>query len=45
MAKDCSEDLKEHDICFVSLWPGPVKTEYVKDLLQEKIIDGVVSLV
>ncbi|XP_041376040.1 dehydrogenase/reductase SDR family member 1-like [Gigantopelta aegis] len=27
MAADCSVELKKHNVAFVSLWPGPVKTE------------------
>jgi len=27
MAADCAVDLRKHNVCVVSLWPGPVKTE------------------
>jgi len=27
MAADCAVDLRKHNVCMVSLWPGPVKTE------------------
>jgi len=29
MAVDCAKDLKKHNVAFVSLWPGPTKTEQV----------------
>ncbi len=28
MAADCAHELKRHNVTMVSLWPGPVKTEY-----------------
>ena len=31
MAADCAVELKDHNVTMVSLWPGPVKTEYVKE--------------
>merc|ERR1739844_645650 len=31
MAADCAVELKDHNITVISLWPGPVKTEYIKE--------------
>ena len=31
MAADCSHELKEAGVAMISLWPGPVKTEYITD--------------
>ena len=31
MAADCAIELKKDSITMISLWPGPVKTEYVQD--------------
>ena len=31
MAADCAVELKEHNVTMISLWPGPVKTEYIKE--------------
>jgi len=31
MAADCAVELKENFVTMVSLWPGPVKTEYIQD--------------
>ena len=28
MAGDCAHELKKHNVAMVSLWPGPVKTEF-----------------
>ena len=33
MAADCAIELKGNNVTMVSLWPGPVKTEYVQDNL------------
>ena len=33
MAADCAIEFRESNITMVSLWPGPVKTEYVQDKL------------
>jgi NAD(P)-dependent dehydrogenase (short-subunit alcohol dehydrogenase family) len=30
MAADCGLELKSHNVTFISLWPGPVKTELVQ---------------
>ena len=31
MAADTAVELRKHGVAVVSLWPGPVATEYVKD--------------
>ena len=31
MAADCAIEFKDDNITMVSLWPGPVKTEYIQD--------------
>jgi dehydrogenase/reductase SDR family protein 1 len=31
MAADCAVELKKDNVTMISLWPGPVKTEYVED--------------
>ena len=33
MAADAAQELKEDNVTMVSLWPGPVKTEYIQDNL------------
>ncbi len=33
MAHDCARELKKHNVTMVSLWPGPVRTEKVQQLL------------
>merc|ERR1712165_568281 len=30
-AADCAVELKDHNVTMISLWPGPVKTEYIKE--------------
>ena len=30
MARDCAAELLHYNIAFVSLWPGPVKTEFIQ---------------
>jgi len=38
MAADCAVELRRHNVAMVSLWPGPVKTEYVEtNILQSQI--------
>jgi len=27
MAVDCGKELKDHNVAFISIWPGPVKTQ------------------
>ncbi len=31
MASDCAKELREDHVAIVSLWPGPVKTEFMQD--------------
>jgi len=33
MAADCAHELKKHNVACISLWPGPVRTEYIQDNL------------
>ena len=33
MAADCGHELRRSNVAMVSLWPGPVKTEYIQDKL------------
>ena len=33
MASDAAQELKDDNVTMVSLWPGPVKTEYIQDNL------------
>lgn len=42
MAADCAMELKKHNVAFVSLWPGIVKTEHMlsnSDKLDEKTLE------
>jgi len=32
MAVDCAKELKSHNVAFVSVWPGPVRTEHIEAL-------------
>ncbi|XP_062578618.1 dehydrogenase/reductase SDR family member 1-like [Saccostrea cucullata] len=34
MAADCGVELRKHNVAVVSLWPGPVMTEHVDQMLQ-----------
>ena len=36
MAADCAIELKKDKVTMVSLWPGPVKTEFIKENIIEK---------
>jgi len=36
MASDCAHELKKHNVAFVSLWPGPVRTEFVQENVMNK---------
>ena len=36
MAADCAHELREAGVAMISLWPGPVKTEFIT----EKMNDG-----
>ena len=31
MARDCGAELKDFGVTFLSLWPGPVKTELISE--------------
>ena len=31
MAADCGHELKRSGVAMISLWPGPVKTEFITD--------------
>ncbi len=33
MAHDCAQELKEHNVTMVALWPGAVRTEKVTDII------------
>ena len=33
MAADCGTELKKHNVAMISLWPGPVKTENITELI------------
>jgi len=33
MAADCGIELRKHNVAYISLWPGPVKTELIMDAL------------
>ena len=35
MVRDCAAELLGYHVAFVSLWPGPVRTELVTSLLDE----------
>lgn len=34
MAADCAVELRKHNVAHVSIWPGPVITEHVDDMLK-----------
>jgi len=34
MAADCAQELRPHNVAFVSLWPGAVKTELIMNTMQ-----------
>ena len=36
MASECAIDLKQHNIAFTSLWPGPARTEHVLQMQAEE---------
>jgi len=36
MARDCSYELERYNVAFVSLWPGPVKTEIISETIGKK---------
>ena len=35
MASECAIDLRKHNIAFISLWPGAVKTEHLVALASQ----------
>ncbi|XP_072021533.1 dehydrogenase/reductase SDR family member 1-like [Amphiura filiformis] len=39
MASECSIDLKKHNIAYISLWPGPTRTEHVLKLQAEDSLE------
>jgi len=40
MAADCAMELKKHNVAMVSLWPGPVKTEYIQENILSSSASG-----
>jgi len=40
MAADCAVELKKQNVAFISLWPGPVKTEYIQENILDKAKNG-----
>ena len=38
MAADCAVELKKSNVSMVSLWPGAVKTEYIREKTSENKI-------
>jgi len=36
MAADCAHELRSSGVAMVSLWPGPVKTEFIQDAMSGK---------
>lgn len=41
MARDCAFELERYNVAFVSLWPGPVKTEIIQETIATKEEKGV----
>ena len=35
MAADCGHELREAGVAMISLWPGPVKTEFIVEKMNE----------
>ena len=35
MAVDCAKELRNHNVACVSLWPGAVLTENIKEMLDK----------
>ena len=35
MAADCAFELRKSGVAMISLWPGPVKTEYITDKMDD----------
>lgn len=46
MAADCAVELRKHNVAHVSIWPGPVITEHVDDMLKasQNVITGSPSI-
>jgi len=40
MAADCAHELKKRNVACISLWPGPVKTEYIQENIIDKAVEG-----
>lgn len=40
MAADCAHELKKDNVAMVSLWPGPVKTEFITENIIDKPKDN-----
>lgn len=35
LAADCAQELRQHGVSYVSLWPGLVQTELMKDFVEK----------
>ena len=40
MAADMAVELRKQNVACVSLWPGPVKTELIQELVLDKAAEG-----
>ena len=40
MAADMAVELQKQNVACVSLWPGPVKTELIQELVIDKAAEG-----
>lgn len=45
MAADCAKELRKHGVSYVSLWPGLVQTEMLKENLENKTNDPLLKKV
>lgn len=45
MAADCAKELRKHGVSYVSLWPGLVQTEVLKENLENKTNDPLLKKV
>ena len=49
MAADCALELRKHNVAYVSLWPGAVKTEIFSEMMgsdkADNLLAGFVSLI
>ena len=34
MAADCAIELRKHNVAFISLWPGAVRTELISEMMK-----------